>query len=135
MPGRTAAFTFSKLWRELGVGAVIRGHAKSKRTVENFERALFTMVANRALSPYSKLYCWEQWLREEVFLPSARELDLHHLYLAMDFLEESISRTNAISLCGHRLHDPQTANSGAPPRGGPKRRGLQSPAQHPVGAD
>jgi hypothetical protein len=30
------------------------------------------MVANRALSPYSKLYCWEQWLREEVFLPSAR---------------------------------------------------------------
>ncbi len=45
------------------------------------------MVANRALEPYSKLYCWEQWLREEIFLPSARSLELHHLYRAMDFLE------------------------------------------------
>jgi transposase len=77
------------LWRELGVAEVIRAHAKSKRTAEHFERALFAMVANRALSPYSKLYCWEQWLREEVFMPSARAVELHHLYLAMDFLEEN----------------------------------------------
>ncbi len=47
------------------------------------------MVANRALDPYSKLYCWEQWLREEVFLPSAGEVGLQHLYRAMDFLEEN----------------------------------------------
>ena len=47
------------------------------------------MVANRALAPYSKLYCWEQWLREEVFLPDAQGLALHHLYAAMDFLEEN----------------------------------------------
>lgn len=46
------------------------------------------MVADRALEPYSKLYCWEQWLRDEVFLPSAQSLELHHLYRAMDFVEE-----------------------------------------------
>jgi len=45
------------------------------------------MVANRALAPYSKLYCWEQWLREEVYLPSSGRLKLQHLYRAMDFLE------------------------------------------------
>jgi len=45
------------------------------------------MVANRTLEPVSKLYCWEQWLREEVFLPRGKELELHHLYLGMDLLE------------------------------------------------
>jgi len=81
-------YVLEQLWRELGIDRVVREHAKSKRTAEAFERALFAMVANRALSPYSKLYCWEQWLREEVFLPSATSLDLHHLYFAMDLLED-----------------------------------------------
>jgi hypothetical protein len=81
-------YVLEQLWRELDIPPVLMGQARSKRTAGPFERALFAMVANRALSPYSKLYCWEQWLREEVFLPSARELELHHLYLAMDFLEK-----------------------------------------------
>ena len=65
-------YVLEQLWRELGIDRVVREHAKSKRTAAAFERALFAMVANRALSPYSKLYCWEQWLREEVFLPGSR---------------------------------------------------------------
>lgn len=77
-----------QLWKELDIAAVLARCAKARRTKQPFERALFAMVANRALSPYSKLYCWEQWLRDEVFLPSGRELELHHLYRAMDFLEE-----------------------------------------------
>jgi transposase len=81
-------YVLQQLWTELGIDRVVRKCAKSKRTAEAFERALFAMVANRALSPYSKLYCWEQWLREEVFLPSAQTLGLHHLYFAMDFLED-----------------------------------------------
>src|SRR5262249_50666563 len=60
----------------------------TEQAAKTFERALFLMVANRCLSPCSKLYCWEQWLREEVFLPSAQDLELHHLYLAMDFFEK-----------------------------------------------
>jgi hypothetical protein len=45
------------------------------------------MVANRACAPSSKLYCYEQWLREEVHLEGAAQLELQHLYRAMDFLE------------------------------------------------
>ena len=57
-----------------------------KRTATPSLRALFAMVANRCLSLSSKLAhaAQEQWLREEVFLPSAEGLDLHHLYFAMD---------------------------------------------------
>jgi len=81
-------YVLDQLWKELGIDRVLLDRARSKTTAAPFERALFAMVANRCLSPYSKLYCWEQWLREEVFLPGTRALDLHHLYFAMDFLEE-----------------------------------------------
>ena len=83
-----AVYVLEQLWKELDIPMVLRERARSKDTAAAFERSLFTMVANRCLSPYSKLYCWEQWIREEVFLPSAQSLDLHHLYFAMDFLEE-----------------------------------------------
>jgi transposase len=82
-------YVLDQLWRELRIDAVIARCISTRRTRQPFERALFTMVANRALEPYSKLYCWEQWLREEIFLPSARVLELQHLYRAMDFLEEN----------------------------------------------
>src|SRR5262245_57318073 len=45
------------------------------------------MVANRACAPCSKLYCYEQWLREDVRIEGTATLDLHHLYRAMDLLE------------------------------------------------
>jgi transposase len=83
-----AVHVLEHLWKELDIAAVLKGCAKARATKQPFERALFAMVANRALSPYSKLYCWEQWLRDEVFLPSGRDLELHHLYRAMDFVEE-----------------------------------------------
>jgi hypothetical protein len=81
-------FVLEHLWKELGIDAEIKRLLGGRRIKQPFERALFAMVANRALCPYSKLYCWEQWLREEVYLPSCRDLELHNLYLAMDFLEE-----------------------------------------------
>jgi transposase len=82
-------FVLEQLWRELGIDAEIKRLASARRIKLPVERALFAMVANRALCPYSKLYCWEQWLREEVYLPSCKDLELHHLYRAMDFLEEN----------------------------------------------
>ena len=80
-------YALDKLWKELGVDSLLSSRAQAGRVRQPFERALFAMVANRALAPYSKLYCWEQWLRDEVFLPSGKDLELHHLYRAMDFLE------------------------------------------------
>jgi hypothetical protein len=72
-------FVLEQLWKELEIDEVLeRGSA--------YERALFAMVANRALQPYSKLYCHQQWLKEEVFFPDGQELALRQLYEAMDYL-------------------------------------------------
>ena len=84
-----SVYVLEQIWRQLGIDKVLGRCAKAAGTNQPFERALFAMVANRALDPYSKLYCWEQWLREDVFLPSAGEVGLQHLYRAMDFLEEN----------------------------------------------
>jgi transposase len=81
------AFVLDALWRELEIPKVLEERAVRAGTRQPFERALFAMVANKALSPYSKLYCHEQWLQEEVFFPGREVLELQHLYRAMDFLE------------------------------------------------
>jgi len=74
-----AVYVLQHLWRELEVDKVLgRGSIH--------EKALVAMTANRALQPYSKLYCHEQWLKEEVFLPGEQNLQLHQLYRAMDYL-------------------------------------------------
>src|SRR5215469_9198743 len=82
-------YVLEQLWRRLGVGEVI-GEVLGKRRFEfDVERALFAMVANRALAPSSKLYCYEQWLSEDIRIEGAQRLKLQHLYRAMDFLEAS----------------------------------------------
>jgi len=45
------------------------------------------MVANRCIAPYSKLYCYEQWLKEDIYFPDGKDMELQHFYRAMDFLE------------------------------------------------
>jgi hypothetical protein len=76
-------YVLERLWQRLGIDEVI-GRRKFGFPVE---RALFAMVANRACAPASKLYCYEQWLGEDVRIAGAEALGLHHLYRAMDFLE------------------------------------------------
>ena len=80
-------YVLEQLWRRLGIGAVIDEVRGGRKFDFDVERALFAMVANRACAPSSKLYCYEQWLREEVHLEGGAELELQHLYRAMDFLE------------------------------------------------
>jgi len=80
-------YVLQALWQRLGIDQVIRAQAHSRRLGFDVERALFAMVANRACAPCSKLYCWEQWLKEEVHIPGTQGLSLQHLYRAMDFLE------------------------------------------------
>ena len=74
------------VWQRLGIGDILRAQA-GKRFGFDIERALFSMVANRACAPASKLYCHEQWLKEDVRIAGTGELGLQHLYRAMDFLE------------------------------------------------
>lgn len=82
------AYVLDALWHELEIPKVIEQQARRERTRQPFERALFAMVANRALAPYSKLYCHDQWLNNQVFFTGREQIELQHLYRAMDFLEE-----------------------------------------------
>jgi Transposase DDE domain len=75
------------LWQRLGLADIITEQLKGRKLDFSVERALFAMVANRACAPCSKLYGYEQWLREDVRMEGTDTLDLHHLYRAMDVLE------------------------------------------------
>jgi len=79
-------YALEAMWQRLGIDAVIREQAAGRRFGFDVERALFAMVANRACAPASKLYCYEQWLKEDASIEGAHSLELHQLYRAMDFL-------------------------------------------------
>jgi hypothetical protein len=80
-------YVLEALWRRLGIADVIEHQVTHRKLDFSVERALFAMVANRACAPSSKLYCYEQWLREDVRIVGTETLALHHLYRAMDVLE------------------------------------------------
>lgn len=80
-------YVLEQLWQRLGLAEIVETQAQGRQFEFSVERALFALVANRALAPCSKLYCYEQWLREDVRIEGTRELELHQLYRAMDFLE------------------------------------------------
>jgi Transposase DDE domain len=80
-------YVLEHLWRRLGVDAVIDEVLGRRRFGFDVERALFAMVANRALAPSSKLYCYEQWLAEDIRIDGTLQLGLQHMYRAMDVLE------------------------------------------------
>src|SRR5499426_1144615 len=80
-------YVLEALWQRLGLADIITAQLKGRKLDFAVERALFAMVANRACAPCSKLYCYEQWLREDVRIEGTDTLHLHHLYRAMDVLE------------------------------------------------
>ena len=80
-------YVLEQLWRRLGVDQVIGEVLGRRHFGFDVERALFAMVANRALAASSKLYCYEQWLREDIRIKGTEPFKLQHLYRAMDVLE------------------------------------------------
>jgi hypothetical protein len=80
-------YAIEVLWERLGIREAIEAEVGQRRFGFSVERALFVMIANRLCAPSSKLYCWEQWLREDVRVRGTDGLELQHLYRAMDFLE------------------------------------------------
>jgi transposase len=83
-------YVLEALWRELGLRDAFRRIRAGRKLGYDLERAVFAMVANRACAPASKLYCFEQWLREDVRLAGAAQLELQHLYRAMDVVEQRL---------------------------------------------
>ncbi|MCU0503714.1 MAG: IS1634 family transposase [Anaerolineae bacterium] len=80
-------YVLQALWQRLGIDQILNTQAGARRLGFDVERALFAMVANRACAPASKLYCYEQWLKEDARIRGTEALALQHLYRAMDFLE------------------------------------------------
>jgi hypothetical protein len=75
------------LWEELSLPGILASACSGAPPW--FERAVFAIVANRALAPTSKLGLYQRWL-ETVRLPEggAQELRLEQLYRALDLLAE-----------------------------------------------
>ena len=82
-----ALYVLEAIWKRLGIAEIIAEQLRGRKIDFAVERALFAMVANRACAPCSKLYCYEQWLREEARIEGTESLALHQLYRAMDMLE------------------------------------------------
>lgn len=81
------AYALDTLWRELGVGETITGLLANRHRDRRAERALFALVASRALSPSSKLAAAE-WVEKDVEIPGLPQITDDALYRAMDFLLE-----------------------------------------------
>ena len=96
-------YVLETLWKQLGIDAIVRQQAGTRHFGFDVERALFALVANRACAPASKLYCHEQWLKEDAHIDGTQELKLHQLYRAMDFLEANKDAIEAAIF--HRVAD------------------------------
>jgi transposase len=90
---RTWAFggthLLDSLWRELRLDQFFSHALEARAFAQPVERALFALVAHRALTPASKLAC-SRWAGAGARTPGLErggaELDVQHLYRAMDFL-------------------------------------------------
>jgi len=75
------------LWQRLGIDALLRRALKGRRRDQAAERVLFALVANRALSPSSKLAA-SRWVAEDVHIDGLPEVSDDACYRAMDWLLE-----------------------------------------------
>jgi len=80
-------WVIEQLWEKLGIGKTLRDICARKKIAAPYERALLAMTANRLCAPESKLGVWDRWL-SKVFLPSCDDIELDHMYEAMDLLHE-----------------------------------------------
>jgi len=81
------AWALDQLWKKLGIGKVMERLLAEHQYQSPVERALFALVANRALAPKSKLGV-EEWVADEAVIPGLAGVEVQQLYRAMDFLLE-----------------------------------------------
>ena len=78
----------NELWNQLGMGKALSSLVEEMKFRNPIERMIFGMVANRIVSPGSKLSI-EHWVERKVLVPGLKNVDVHNLYRAMDLLVES----------------------------------------------
>jgi len=84
------AWTLDRVWERLGIGAGIRRVAAGRRLDgEAVERVVFSLVAQRALEPGSKL-AGTKWVAERVAIEGCAGFSEDAAYAAMDFLLQAL---------------------------------------------
>jgi len=79
---------FERLWKELGIGKIIKRLLVERKFEFNVERAIFLTVLHRLFVSGSDRSC-EKW-RWDYVIEGVEDLSLNHLYRAMAFLGEVI---------------------------------------------
>lgn len=79
-------FVLRRVWDDLGLKEIFDGLAAPREFQFDLGKALFTMVANRALDPRSKLDTIE-WAKLDVLLPESSGLTETHLYRTLTWLD------------------------------------------------
>ncbi|MCL4440716.1 MAG: IS1634 family transposase [Firmicutes bacterium] len=82
------AWFLDQLWKKIGIDDVLIKRMADRQFRIPVERAIFAMVANRALAPASKL-ALEDWIPDQVVIPDLDRIEVQHCYRAMDFLLEA----------------------------------------------
>jgi len=82
------ALIFERLWKETGIQGAIRQMLADRKFEFDVERAIFLTVLHRLMVSGSDRAC-EKW-RRDYRVEGAEDLDLHHLYRAMNFLGEEL---------------------------------------------
>lgn len=79
-------YVLRELWRELGLKQIFDELADPRLFRFDLGKALFTMVANRAIDPRSKLDTIE-WANLDVLIPEVEGLDEGNLYRTLTWLD------------------------------------------------
>jgi hypothetical protein len=87
------ALVFERLWRELGIDAVIKEQLRGTRYQFSVERAVFLTVLHRLFESGSDRAA-ESW-KEDYKISGVKALSLHHLYRAMGWLGEPLVQLGA----------------------------------------
>ena len=78
-------FLLAELWRRFHFHKILSGPMMEKNYRTPVLMAIFSMIANRCLSPSSKLAITD-WVEKQVYIPELTKIDVQVLYRAMDFL-------------------------------------------------
>lgn len=80
---------FERLWKELGIGKIIKYLLTDRKFEFDVERAIFLTVMHRLFVSGSDRAC-DKW-RRDYKIEGVEDLSLHHMYRAMAFLGEKIA--------------------------------------------
>ncbi len=82
------ALVFERLWKELGIGDVIKEVGSGREYQFDLERAIFLTVLHRLFSPGSDRAA-EKW-KQDFAIRGTEDIELHQLYRAMGWIGEPI---------------------------------------------